>query len=90
MQNKGECIAYYASRLWISVMAGTRLASEKGFHRLMNSHQPDTESPKFLGELSSIYGQLACARYRKASQTDRSDIACEDRARPHRKHSRDG
>jgi hypothetical protein len=45
----------YASRLWISVIAGTCLALEKGFHLLISSHQPETVSPKFLGELSSSY-----------------------------------
>jgi len=46
---------YYARRLWISVMAGTCLAFENGFHLLIRSHHPDTVSPKFLGELSSTY-----------------------------------
>lgn len=45
---------YYANRLWISVIAGTLLAFENGFHRLINSHHPETVSPKSRGELSSI------------------------------------
>ena len=45
--------AYYASRPCNSVIAGMLLAFENGFQRLMRSHHPDTESPKFRGELSS-------------------------------------
>jgi hypothetical protein len=37
------------------VIAGTVRAFEKGFQRLMKSHQPETLSPKWRGELSSIY-----------------------------------
>ena len=46
---------HYARRCCSSVIAGTFRAFEKGFQRLMNSQTPDTESPKFRGELSSIY-----------------------------------
>jgi len=45
---------YYANLLWISVIAGTLLAFENGFHRLINNHHPETVSPKLRGELSSI------------------------------------
>ena len=85
-----RALTYYASRLCISVMAGTVRALENGFHRLMKSHHPDTESPKFLGELSSIYGRLAGAQYRELLWAHRSHIAREDSARAHRKHRRDG
>lgn len=54
---------YYASRLCISVIAGTVLALENGFHLLIRSHQPDTESPKFRGELSSIYSEVVGFQY---------------------------
>lgn len=45
---------HYARRCCSSVIAGTFRAVEKGFHRLMKSHTPETESPKLRGELSSI------------------------------------
>lgn len=48
----------YASRLCISVMAGTCLAFEKGFHLLMSSHHPEIVSPKFRGELSSSFKHI--------------------------------
>ena len=55
----GVCVVtkspYYARRLWISVMAGIFLAFEKGFHLFTRSHHPEIVSPKFLGELSSIF-----------------------------------
>ena len=47
-------MTHYASLCCSSVIAGTLRALEKGFHRLMNNHTPETESPKFRGELSSI------------------------------------
>lgn len=50
-------ITHYARRLWISVMAGTCLAFENGFHLLIKSHHPEIVSPKLRGELSSIYGR---------------------------------
>lgn len=52
-QRGGSKCTHYARRLCISVIGGTRRALEKGFQRLMRSHQPETVSPKFLGELSS-------------------------------------
>lgn len=42
----------YARRLCISVMAGMFFLLEKGFHWFTSSQNPDTLSPKFLGELS--------------------------------------
>ena len=46
---------HYARRLWISVIAGTLRAFENGFHLFTKSHQPEIVSPKFRGEVSSIF-----------------------------------
>lgn len=58
VKSQSNRTTYYARRLWISVIAGTVLASENGFHLLISSHQPDTESLKFRGELSSIWWKI--------------------------------
>jgi len=82
---------HYARRLWISVIAGTLLALEKGFHLFRSNHHPETESPKFRGELSSIccslrqYIGIYIARGAR-SCTYRANVRCKHRTCSHGEH----
>lgn len=72
------------------MIAGTLRAFEKGFQRLISSHHPETESPKFRGELSSICSISQTTAARNAiHDTHRANVGCNDRTCAHRHHGRD-
>lgn len=70
-------------------MGGICLALENGFHLLIINQIPDTVSPKFRGELSSILHSLSHRAIAVKRYTHRCYIGCESNAGAHRKHRRD-
>lgn len=87
-ESSEDQLAHYASRPCSSVMAGILLALEKGFQRLMRSHHPDTESPKFRGELSSSYRTFSLQPSITVVTTHRTNIGGDDSTCSHGHHRR--